>query len=222
MMSRRTVAWTVAVCIGLTAGALPGQGGEIVLTWDMPTRNVDGSDLADLAGVKVYYGTSSSNYPAVIDVGYTNACTITGLVAGSTYYLNGTAYNAEGLASEFCGEVVKTAAGVVPLDNQPPQIDAGVDREIPYGHALALQALVDDDGLPAGSTIAVQWSKQEGPGTANFADPQAAGTSVTFGLHGRYILHVTASDGEKATTDQMAVDVLAVPAPPQTLRIRTR
>ncbi len=222
MMSSRAFCWTVAVCIALIAGALPGHGGEIVLTWSAPTHNVDGTALTDLAGVKLYYGTSSSNYPAVIDVGYTNAYTITGLVAGSTYYLNGTAYNVEGRESAFCDEVIKVAGGAPPSGNQPPQVDAGADRDVIYGSAVALEALVDDDGLPAGSTTTVQWSKQEGPGTVQFSDSQAAGTSATFSRHGRYVLYVSASDGEKASTDILVVNVLAVPAPPSTLRIRSR
>jgi ABC-type glycerol-3-phosphate transport system substrate-binding protein len=31
------------------------------LTWDAPTTNVDGTPLTDLAGYKVYYGTSLGN-----------------------------------------------------------------------------------------------------------------------------------------------------------------
>jgi hypothetical protein len=95
------------------AGAEPG----ITVMWDMPTNHVDGTPLTDLAGAKVYYGTSSSNYSAVVVVpGGAPGETITyrltmaahGLLPGVTYYLNGTAYNTSGLESDFCNEVAKS------------------------------------------------------------------------------------------------------------------
>jgi len=188
----------------------------------MPTSNVDGTALTDLAGAKVYYGTSSSNYSAVIDVGHANAYAITGLVAGSTYYLNGTAYNAEGRESDFCTEVVKTATASSRPGNRAPRVNAGIDREIVYAKDIALEASVSDDGLPAGSTITVTWSKLEGPGTVSFSDPRATSTSVGFSRHGRYVLHVRVSDGEKAAADQLTINVLSVPSPPRSLRLRNR
>ena len=69
--------------------------GKVTVRWTMPTNNVDGTPLTDLAGVKVYCGTESSNYVQVVDVpggtpGGNGTCTVTGLVAGVTYYLSGT------------------------------------------------------------------------------------------------------------------------------------
>jgi len=83
--------------------------GTVTLTWTMPTNNLDGTPLTDLAGAKVYYGTASSNYTTVVDAGMVETYTITGLTAGATYYCNGTAYNTAGLESDFCDEVAKEA-----------------------------------------------------------------------------------------------------------------
>jgi hypothetical protein len=33
----------------------------VTLSWDMPTRNADGSALTDLTGYAIYYGTSADN-----------------------------------------------------------------------------------------------------------------------------------------------------------------
>lgn len=37
------------------------SGSSVTLSWDAPTKNEDGSDLTDLLGYKVYYGTSPSS-----------------------------------------------------------------------------------------------------------------------------------------------------------------
>ena len=36
--------------------------GSMTLSWTAPTENTDGSQLNDLAGYKLYYGTSAGNY----------------------------------------------------------------------------------------------------------------------------------------------------------------
>ena len=86
----------------------------ITVAWTFATNNVDGTPLTDLAGAKVYYGTASSNYTHVVTVpggvpGGAGRATVTGLTAGVTYYLTGTAYNAAGMESDCCNEVRKVA-----------------------------------------------------------------------------------------------------------------
>ncbi len=76
------------------------------LSWDAPTTNTDGSPLADLAGYKLYYGTSSGSYSQTINVGTTSSYTVTGLLGG-TYYFAVTAYDSEGNESAYSNEVSK-------------------------------------------------------------------------------------------------------------------
>jgi hypothetical protein len=88
---------------------------SVTVRWTFATNNVDGTPLVDLAGAKVYYGTSSSNYTQVVDVpggqpGQSKSFTVTNLSEGVRYYLNGTAYNIAGLESDFCREVSKIAS----------------------------------------------------------------------------------------------------------------
>jgi hypothetical protein len=87
--------------------------------WTFATTNTDGTPLTDLAGARVYLGTSSSNYTAVYTVpggqpGETVRYSLTpathGIKAGTTYYLNGTAYNLAGLESDFANEVSKACS----------------------------------------------------------------------------------------------------------------
>jgi hypothetical protein len=76
------------------------------LTWDAPTKNVDGTDLNDLAGYKVYYGISSRNYSNSIDVGNVMTYEINSLSAG-TYHFSVTAYDISGNESDYSIEVSK-------------------------------------------------------------------------------------------------------------------
>ncbi|MFY9268167.1 MAG: fibronectin type III domain-containing protein [Candidatus Manganitrophaceae bacterium] len=72
---------------------------------------------SDLAGYKVYYGTSSRNYGAPINVGNKTTHTITGLVDNQSYYFAVTAYDTSGNESGFSNEVNKGFA-----DSTPPTL----------------------------------------------------------------------------------------------------
>ncbi len=81
--------------------------GQATLSWDAPTTNVDGSPLTDLAGYKIYYGTSSSNYSKVVDAGNVLTYVITDLNEGQTYYFAVTAYDTSDNESDYSNEVSK-------------------------------------------------------------------------------------------------------------------
>jgi hypothetical protein len=98
----------------MVASVSYGTNSTVTVTWRFPTLNTDNTPITDLAGAKVYYGFSSSNYIHVVDVpggqpGETKSFTVSNLIAGVIYYLNGTAYNVAGLESDFCDEVTKIA-----------------------------------------------------------------------------------------------------------------
>jgi len=87
-----------------------GSGGgteNTTLSWDTPTNNTDGTELTDLAGYKVYYGTSSGVYDNVIDVADVTTYTLTD-IAPATYYFAVTAYDELGNESDYSNEVSKT------------------------------------------------------------------------------------------------------------------
>lgn len=103
--------------------------GIVRVRWTFASKNTDGTPLIDLAGGKVYYGLSSSNYTRIVYVpggkpGEEGKCTVSNLVVGVTYYLNGTAYNTAGLESDFCNEVVKEASDPKSLE-KPIQLRVG-------------------------------------------------------------------------------------------------
>ena len=80
------------------------------LTWDPPTTNTDGTSLTDLAGYKVYYGTTSGNYTASTDVGNVTTYTVSDLPP-QVYYFAITAYDTVGNESDYSNEAYKTISG---------------------------------------------------------------------------------------------------------------
>lgn len=92
--------------------------GNVILSWDPNDWNID----PDLAGYKVYYGTSPSNYTKIIDIGLINTdgvptYTVNNLADGNTYYFVVTAYDTSGNESGFSNEVSKT---ITITDTAPP------------------------------------------------------------------------------------------------------
>jgi hypothetical protein len=89
------------------SGGAGGTDGTIILDWDAPTTNADGTALTDLVGYKIYYGTASRVYNHSIDVGNVTTYTLSGLTKGQTYYAAATAYdtsaNESGYSDEFQG-----------------------------------------------------------------------------------------------------------------------
>ncbi len=77
------------------------------IAWSAPTANTDGSTLKDLAGYKVYVGTSSRKYTSVQSAGKVTQFTVGPLPAG-TYYFCVTSCDSSGNESSFSTEVSTT------------------------------------------------------------------------------------------------------------------
>jgi hypothetical protein len=78
------------------------------LSWTAPTQNEDGSALEDLAGYKLYWGTSSGVYPnsVTIDTIGTTTYVVENLSPG-TYEFVATAYNTSGVESRYSSPATK-------------------------------------------------------------------------------------------------------------------
>jgi len=95
--------------------------------------------------------------------------------------------------------------------NMPPCVVAGPDQTIRQDETLSLNGQASDNGIPENpGTITVTWSVASGPGTANFANPNALATTATFSTGGTYVLRLTADDGELQTSDEVTVEVQQV------------
>ena len=88
-----------------SSGGPGSSGGMISLAWDAPTTNADGSPLTDLAGYRIYYGTSSGVYAQSVDVGNVTTYTLTPLNKEQTYFIAATAYNTSNNEGGFSNEV---------------------------------------------------------------------------------------------------------------------
>lgn len=93
---------------------------QVSLTW-----NASSDPL--VMGYNVYYGTNSGNYTAVISAGTNAAATVTGLVAGVTYYFAAQAFDRLGLESPFSSEIAYTAPTNAILSLQPVQANGTVN-----------------------------------------------------------------------------------------------
>jgi hypothetical protein len=83
--------------------------GSATLSWTPPTTNTDGSPLTDLAGYKVYWGTSPGNYPNSTTLSNPGLSSyVVSNLAPGTYYFVATAFNSSGAESSFSGVASKT------------------------------------------------------------------------------------------------------------------
>jgi hypothetical protein len=79
------------------------------LNWTAPTKNDDGTDLTDLAGFKIYMGTTPGQYThlATIDNPSVTMYLVENLSAG-TYEFVATSYNTAGVESQYSGAATKS------------------------------------------------------------------------------------------------------------------
>lgn len=83
--------------------------------WDPNTE-------ADIAGYRLYYGSSSGNYTQSVDVGKVTQATLSGLTAGNTYYAAVAAYNTAALEGTKSTEVSFTTAVTTPPASSTPTV----------------------------------------------------------------------------------------------------
>jgi hypothetical protein len=83
--------------------------GAATLNWIAPTQNEDGSQLTDLAGYKIYYGTSPGSYSNEITINNPGITSyVVSSLAPNTWYFVSTSFNASGMESDFSNQVART------------------------------------------------------------------------------------------------------------------
>jgi YD repeat-containing protein len=120
--------------------------------------------------------------------------------------------NANGTELANSDEVTVT----VNATNQVPVVNAGTDKTITQQtNSVNLNGAVTDDGLPAGSTLTISWSKVSGVGEVTFSNSSTATTTATFSEAGSYVLKLEASDSILSSSDEVVITVNApLPAGP--------
>jgi hypothetical protein len=105
------------------------------------------------------------------------------------------------------GTVSPIVLAVQAAQNAAPRVNAGPDQTIAWGLQAALNGIVADDNLPTAGAPVLSWTKVSGPGNVVFADSGSANTSAQFSAAGKYMLRLTADDGEALGFDYLMVDV---------------
>jgi hypothetical protein len=86
--------WDIEV---VAAGA---AGGAITVSWTAPVRNADGTPLTDLAGYRIYWGTSKGDYPNSVTIDNPGITTyVVDQLLPATYYFVIRAINKDGVES---------------------------------------------------------------------------------------------------------------------------
>ncbi|MFZ3137393.1 MAG: fibronectin type III domain-containing protein, partial [Thermodesulfovibrionales bacterium] len=183
--------------------------GQAILSWEAPTTNEDGTSLTDLAGYKIYYGTTTGNYTQNIDVGNVTTYTFSNLTNGSTYIFVATAYNTARIESSYSNEVSKSipsaqsntltvnraGSGTGTVTSSPAGISCGADCSEAYnaGTVVTLTATAD------GSSTFGGWSGAcTGTGSCTVTMDAAKTVTATFTLK-TYTITATAGSGGSIT-----------------------
>jgi hypothetical protein len=92
----------------------------------------------------------------------------------------------------------------------PPGVTAGIDRVVVLGGKTylsgAVRVLKSDP-----NSVKLAWSKESGPGTVTFAQPDAAVTTATFSAAGDYVLKLSAGEGGMASSSTLKVTAISPP-----------
>lgn len=139
-----------------TLTSISALGGPSVnLAWDP-------SASTNVAGYNVYYGVASGIYTNVVPAGNVTNTTISGLASNTIYYFAATAYDSNGIESDFS---VETNYITSPLLNYPPTLNPIANLTI---YENAGQQTINLTGITSGSSNEFQnltvmaWSGNQG------------------------------------------------------------
>jgi len=131
---------------------LPVMATGVRIAWNANTES-------DLAAYNVYYGTSSGNYSACINVGTATSYRIDNLTQGKTYYFIVTALDKAGNESADSAEVSATipVAAASSADTTPPTGSIVINKNAAYTTSRAVTLTLSAvDG--SGPVVAMMFS----------------------------------------------------------------
>ena len=146
-------------------------GGTVQLSWYPPATNADGSPINDLAGYRIYYGTTSRDYSNYIDVGNVTTYQISNLTDGRTYYFAATSYDTSENESIYSNEINR----FIPIPGNPSfaiSVSAGANGSIlPAGETT----------VPGGANLTFRITPDDGYYVANvIIDGASVGAITTY------------------------------------------
>lgn len=116
------------------SGAPVPTKGKATLSWVLPTKNKDGTDVTNLVGVRISYGTAANAMTETIDL--TNPVTsyVIDNLPPATYFFAVRVYKADNVQSELSSTVSKYVAGAsttAEVFNQSVSIKVSAPPSIP-------------------------------------------------------------------------------------------
>jgi hypothetical protein len=139
---------TILVVLVITAAQIV-QAAAVKVSWQSNSES-------DLAGYRVYYGTSSRSYSMTKDVGLVTSTDINGLNNGTNYYFAVTAYDASGNESTQSQEIIAAIPAAQSGGNNPGSL---VDS--------------DADGIP--DSVEILWGLDPNNPLDSLEDPDGDG-----------------------------------------------
>ncbi len=89
----------------ITVQAQQSGTGSVTLSWTAPTQNIDGSNLNDLSGYRIYFGTQQGVYTNEVVIANPGLSTfVVDNLQPNTYYFVATAFNSQDVESQFSNE----------------------------------------------------------------------------------------------------------------------
>jgi hypothetical protein len=90
--------------LGFSINVTQMGDGSVSLSWQAPSQNTDGSALTDLAGYRIYYGTTRGNYTEQVSIDNPGLTTyVVENLSSNTWHFVATAVNDDGIESDFSG-----------------------------------------------------------------------------------------------------------------------
>src|SRR2546425_3204782 len=173
---------------------------QVTLAWDPNTE-------PDLAGYKLYYGTSSGSYQFSVDVGNLTSYTLSGLLEGRIYYFAATAYNSSLDESGFSNEASKAIADVAPPT---------VSITAPAAGATVLGTMTVSASASDNVGVAGVQFKMDGVnlGAEVTLAPYSVSWNTTLATSGTHSLTAVARDAAGNTATSAAVSMTVDNTPP--------
>lgn len=140
---RQGVLAALSVAISVFASISAFAGSSVTLEWNP-------SVSTNVAGYNVYFGVASRNYTNVVSVGLATNTTVSGLAGSTIYYFAATAYDTDGVESEFS---IETNYITSTPTNYPPTLNPLADMTIEEN---ASQQTVNLSGITSGSSSEIQ------------------------------------------------------------------
>jgi len=178
---------------------------------DPPTASAGTDQLIDFPSNAVLAGAAADIDSAPLDVQWSKVAGPGEVVLEDAYAVSTEAsFSLAGMYTlrfEVSDGEWTNADEVVIAVNAAPVVDAGTDRVTEPEAWIVLPGLVTDDGLPAGSPVAVAWSKVSGPGFVSWSNAASSTAAVRFSVGGDYVLRLSATDSRLLGVDDVAVSV---------------